>query len=115
MQRGEIWMVDIQPPANESPGREQIGDRPAVILQHNCTNQSTVVIVPVTKQQDRQNDLGAFLIQPSMENGLQLPSVVLTRQIRAADVRKFRRRVGKLEAANLQRLEREIKNLLNLP
>lgn len=114
MQRGEIWMVDVQPPTGEQPGREQIGDRPAVILQQTNANQKTVVIVPITKNQSRQQELGGFLIQPTAENGLTLPSVVMTNQVRACDVRKFRRLCGKLEPAHLQRLEQELAALLNL-
>src|SRR6476646_5172549 len=101
MQRGEIWMVDIQPPANEEVGHEQIGDRPAVIIQRDTANQDTAVIVPITKQMRRQSELGAFVIQPSITNGLDVLSVVMTKQIRAADVTKFRRKRGKLEAQHL--------------
>jgi mRNA-degrading endonuclease toxin of MazEF toxin-antitoxin module len=114
MQRGEIWMVDIQP-RGSAPGHEQIGDRPAIIVQHQTANQSTVVIVPVTKQLEAQRFLGAVgVVQPSPGNGLSLPSIVLTNQVQVCDVRRFRRKCGRLEAAHLSRLETELKALLNL-
>jgi mRNA-degrading endonuclease toxin of MazEF toxin-antitoxin module len=114
MQRGEIWMVDIQPRGG-APGHEQTGDRPAVIVQRQTANQSTLVIVPVTKQLAAQKFLGAVgVIQPSPDNGLSLPSIALTNQLQVCDVRRFRRRCGKLEAAHLARLDNELKALLNL-
>lgn len=114
MERGEIWMVNVQPPDGETPGREQRGDRPAVIVQRVTANQSTLVIVPITSNLERQRDAGGFVINPTAANHLDGQSVVMTSQVRACDTRKFRRMRGRLDPADLQRLEREISALLNL-
>jgi mRNA-degrading endonuclease toxin of MazEF toxin-antitoxin module len=114
MQRGEIWMVDIQPRGG-AQGHEQVGDRPAVIVQHETANQSTLVVVPVTKQLAAQRFLGAVgVVQPTPENGLSLPSIVLTNQLQVCDLKRFRRKCGRLEASHLAKLDSELKALLNL-
>jgi len=113
MQRGEIWMVDVPRP-DGPPGREQYGDRPAVIVQRNTANQSTLIIVPITSNQNASRFESAFVVQPSPENGLSLPSVVITNQMRAIDTKRIRRQLGMLSAAHLQQLNEAIKTLLNL-
>lgn len=114
MTRGDVVLVELPIPGGQ-PGHEIFGERPAVVVQYGgIANLSTTVVVPVTKNLKAERVGGAFVIQPSQTNGLDLPSLALVFQVRAIDKARIRRRIGKLEAEYLKRLDESLKALLNL-
>jgi mRNA interferase MazF len=114
MERGDI--VRVRLPLPQSPGREQFGTRPAVIVEGVAlmANQSTVVVVPLTSQQKALRFPGAFSVQPTAANGLTVPSVMLTNQVRAVDMHRIEAVIGKLDASSLERLAVELRKILCL-
>jgi mRNA interferase MazF len=115
MNRGDVVRVDL-PQTSGQPGREQIGERPAVILQVGkaTTNLSTVILVPFTSNQKSVNLFGSVLVQASSTNGLTVDSVALVHQIRVIDKRRIRRTDGQLAQFDLDRIENNVRELLGL-
>jgi mRNA interferase MazF len=115
MQRGDVVRVDLPAPMGK-PGREQIGERPAAILQAAITtaNLDTVVVVPFTSKQHALRFTGSVLICQSPTNGLAVDSVALVSQIRAIDKKRIRRVDGTLSAGDLSSIEKSVRELLGL-
>ena len=77
--RGEIWQVDWSP----GRGSEQIGRRPALIVQNDAGNRSmrfpnTIVVAVSTKGRDIPFHVR---LEPSPENGLSEVSYVKCEQV----------------------------------
>lgn len=110
MRRGEIWWVRL-PPSN---GREQAGERPAIIVQDDAfiATLPMVLIVPLTGALNAARFPCTLVIQPDPRNGLLRPSVALVFQMRALDKRRFLRRIGELDAATLSQIWALLDNLL---
>ena len=96
------------------PGREQYGTRPAVVIQSDGTNLSTVILVPLTSNQKAMHLDGSFLVSPTSLNGLTVDSVVLSHQIRAIDGSRIDSVIGHLDDENLTQLENELRTLTGL-
>jgi mRNA-degrading endonuclease toxin of MazEF toxin-antitoxin module len=123
MNRGDIHLVMLPvPPAPPKPGdppqpktHVQLGPRPCVVVQYggSTANLSTVLVIPITGNQ-RHRFPHSLQISPSLENGLDRPSTILTHQMLTADKSAVGRRLGKLEAAIMRQLETELRAILNL-
>lgn len=115
MARGDIFIVDFPAPAGPA-GREQMGHRPAIVVQTDLTNTDlpTTMIVPFTSNLNAMRFSHTLRIDPSFQNGLTRPSVLLIFQLRAIDKRRLGNKIGSLEDHYLQKLEAEIRCLLGL-
>ena len=115
MQRGDIVLVELPQVAGIS-GHEQIGKRPALVVHNDATssNLSVIMIVPVTSNLSAQNFAHTISIQPSQQNGLNMPSVLLIFQLRAIDKRRIVKKIGIIEAPILEQVSAELKALLGL-
>jgi len=80
---GEVWLVVLPFGA----GREQTGQRPAIVVQDAIHGQGSplVIVVPVTGQSAALRFPGSVEIAPTRANGLTVPSVAMTFQLRALD------------------------------
>ena len=109
MRRGEIWMVAL--PA--ASGREQGGQRPAVVVQDAAYGQASplVLVVPLTSQFNALRFPATVQISPSPQNGLNLLSVALVFQARATDRTKFVQRLGELSSEDLNKLLDQLNRL----
>jgi mRNA-degrading endonuclease toxin of MazEF toxin-antitoxin module len=87
-------------------GRAQAGRRPAVIVQNDDTSQQvpTVLVAPLTTQQDALRFPGTILIDPDAENGLRQRSVALVFQLVAIDQRFLDSRLGTVSGTVLASL-----------
>ena len=114
MQRGEIWEVDLPPPPGGS-GREQTGFRPVVII-HNLPdpNNPMVMIIPFTSNMAALRFPHSLEVNPTKENGLSSPSVLMVFQLRAVDKRRLKRRLGSVETVLMSRIEDMLRELLGL-
>lgn len=112
MQQGEVWMVNLP----FSSSREQSGERPAVILQDEVYGQKSplVLIVLLTSQQSAIRFPGTVLVQPSVANGLSVPSIAMVFQARALDRVRFRAKIGEIEANYLKSILDELQKLVGL-
>lgn len=115
MNRGDVVRVQLPPPAGPS-GREQVGTRPAIVLQDKAAtaNLSTVIIVPLTSRLAAMRFVGSFTVSPTDTNGLSAESVVLTHQLRAIDQRRVEEVIGTLADDHMVQLEAELRVLLAL-
>lgn len=115
MARGDILMVDLPAPAGPA-GREQMGHRPAIVVQTDPSNNNlpTTMIVPFTSNLKAMRFPHTLRIDPSHQNGLTRPSVLLVFQLRAIDKRRLGKRIGSLEEQYLRKLEDKIRCLLGL-
>lgn len=83
MTRGDIVLVNL-PQAADGAGHEQVGTRPALVVQDDPTSEtlSVIMIVPFTSNLKAQRFPHTILIQPSAQNGLSMPSVLMIFQLR---------------------------------
>jgi mRNA-degrading endonuclease toxin of MazEF toxin-antitoxin module len=83
MSPGEIVWVNFPGGA----GRAQAGHRPAIVVQTDETSRQipTVLVIPLTTQQDALRFPGTVRIDPDSANGLKRPSVALVFQLTAMD------------------------------
>lgn len=116
MQRGDIVLVNL-PQAVGSAGHEQIGDRPALVVHNDSTSVSlpVVMIVPMTSVLSSQQFPYTIFVQPTKQNGLSLPSVLLIFQLRAIDKKRIIKKLGFLEVHVMKQVSEEMKKLLDIP
>jgi len=96
---GELRWVEM--PARG--GHAQAGRRPAIIVQRTVAL-PTILLVPLTSQQDALRFPGTVLIEPDEENGLRQPSVALVFQLTAVDKRFINDRIGSVSAVVLNEI-----------
>jgi len=115
MARGDIVTVDLPVPSHQA-GHEQVGRRPAIVVQTDVTDASlpTTMIVPLTSKLSAMRFPYTFRVDPSPQNGLTRPSVLLVFQLRAIDRKRLGVNIGCLEQHYMEQLESEIRHLLGL-
>ena len=112
MERGDVVRVDLPPPKGPT-GREQIGPRPAIVLQvEEATNLETIIVVPCTGQLHNIRHYGAVRISASDSNGLDVDSVALVHQLRTIDRRRIMRTLGRLSNDDLKQVEAGVRAIL---
>lgn len=89
---GDIHWIEF-PAAN---GHEQTGRRPAILLQDDeyAANSPLVLVVPLTGAPSASRFPGAVQVKAAPQNGLRQDSVALVFQLRAADRRRVREKIG---------------------
>lgn len=102
MHRGEVWQVQLP----FVGGREQAGERPAIIIQDDTFIRvlPLVLVVPITGEIAASRFAGTLVIQPDVQNGLTMPSVALVFQTRGLDKRRFLRRLGILDSQTFDQI-----------
>ena len=108
MKKGEIWVVTI--PVTD--GHEQHGTRPVIVL--GDTPSSVVVGIPCTTNMRALRFPYTVSITASEHNGLTQDSIALVLQIRAIDKKRLQQKVGEVEQEVLQKIEGELRRLLQL-
>ena len=93
-----------------------MGRRPAVVVQANSTDASlgTTMVVPMTSRLTALRWPHTIQVDPTPQNGLSVPSVLLVFQLRNIDKRRLNTQLGRLEPHYLQQVDQEIKSLLAL-
>ena len=100
MNVGDVVWVDFPPGA----GRAQAGRRPAIIAQTAAASDRlpTVLLIPLTTQEDALRFPGTVLVEPDRSNGLRNASVALVFQLTAVDRRFLGLRLGGISHANME-------------
>ncbi|MBL0104169.1 MAG: type II toxin-antitoxin system PemK/MazF family toxin [Bacteroidetes bacterium] len=105
----DIWTADLNPKRGTEPGKI----RPVVIVQTNLLNNEhpSTLICPITTQVIEE----AEILRVHLKKG-QLPqkSDVLVDQIRAIDNRRFLKKVGSLNAGQVDRLRENLRVVMDL-
>jgi len=98
-------------------GHEQRGRRPVIIWQDTVgfPGLPTILVIPLTSRLDTLRFPGTLLVQPTALNALQSASVALVFQLGASDIRRIERRIGKLDDADLLRIQALARRLQALP
>ena len=99
MTTGELRWVEM--PARG--GHAQAGRRPAIVVQRTFAL-PTILLIPLTSQQDALRFAGTVLVEPDKENGLRQPSVALVFQLTAVDKKFIGARIGSASAAVLKEI-----------
>lgn len=99
--RGEMYYADL----GQGIGSEQKGRRPVVIIQNNVGNRysPTVIVASITSK------VGIKAKQPThyyigAEDGLEVPSVALTEQLRTIDKHRLENYIGRLSPDHIEGL-----------
>ncbi|HEX8565322.1 MAG TPA: type II toxin-antitoxin system PemK/MazF family toxin [Pyrinomonadaceae bacterium] len=107
MARGDILLVNL--PA--SSGREQSGTRPAVAVQTDVAGEPMLMVAPITSNLAALRFSFAVRIEPSTQNGLTQPSIVMVFQMRAIDKKRIIRKIGQLSDGDLKKVDAEIQKM----
>lgn len=110
--RGELWVVDWSP----GRGSEQLGRRPAVIVQTDAANQhprypNTIVVTVSTSGRDVPTHVR---IGPDRENGLARASYAKCEQVLTISKFRLERRLGRLAPADVEAINRALAIALSL-
>lgn len=100
MNIGEVYWVEFPGGA----GRAQAGRRPAVVVQslQASARLPTVLMVPLTTQQDALRFPGTVLVEPDGSNRLTRLSVALVFQLTAVDKRFLVGLVGRVSGSAME-------------
>ncbi|MBF0228398.1 MAG: type II toxin-antitoxin system PemK/MazF family toxin [Desulfamplus sp.] len=104
MARGDVILIKL--PATD--GKEQSGQRPAIAIQADMTGEPMLMVVPVTSNLNALRFAFSVRIEPSLENGLTLPSVVMVFQMRAIDKDRIMRKIGTISQSDMTRIDEAI-------
>ena len=105
VKRGEVFYADLSPVV----GSEQGGVRPVLIVQNDVGNRHspTVIAAAITSQTGKAR-LPTHIELSAKTYGLPKDSVVLLEQIRTLDKRRLREHMGRLDEAQMQRVDNAI-------
>ena len=103
--RGDIYYADLSPVV----GSEQGGMRPVLIVQNDVGNRfsPTVIAAAITSQKDKTKLPTHIRLQAS-GSGLAKDSIVLLEQIRTLDKQRLKERMGRLDPASMDRVDRAL-------
>ena len=108
MARGDILLVSL--PA--TGGREQSGRRPAVAVQTDIAGEPLLMVAPITSNLTALRFTFSVRVEPSAENGLTVPSVIMIFQMRAIDKTRIIRKIGRMTSDDMKRIDAEIWHML---
>jgi len=101
MKRGEVWTV--------AGGGAYAGKpRPAVILQDDRFDATASVTISAFTTDPTEAPLFRLLVEPSERNGLREPSRLMVDKITAVPRARLGRQLGRLDAADMARLNRAV-------
>ena len=110
MQRGEIWLVDLDP----TRGAEAAKRRPAVIVSNDGANlaaarlgRGVVTVVPVTSNVTRVYPFQVFL--PAGECGIAADSKAQAEQVRSVAVERLAEPIGRVHAGLMAQLDEALR------
>ena len=111
MKRGEIWVVSLDPKKGAEVGKQG----PALIVQTDLLNDvghPTVIIAPISSQAQAENVLRYKIENSGLQKGF---GFVLIDQIRTVDAsHRLKKRIGKLNASEVEEISLLLKQVLNL-
>ena len=102
VRQGELYWYEYP----DLGGAEQAGRRPAVVIQNDVVNRTTIrttIICALTTNLNRARARGNVLLSKG-EGNLSRPSVVNVTQIQTVDKSKLRSRIGALNASRVSEI-----------
>ena len=108
MARGDVLIIELPP----SELREQSGRRPVVAVQTDVMGEPMLMVAPITSNLAALRFAFSVRVEPSLENGLTVPSVVMVFQMRAVDKQRIIRKVDQIGQPDMTRIDAEIWRML---
>jgi mRNA interferase MazF len=108
--RGEIWLVYLDP----TRGKEQAGNRPALVVSDDMLNRSAAGLVIVAPLTTRDTGIDSHIPLDPEGDGVKAPSYVVCEQIRAISRERLKKRWGAVSAEKMARVEESIRLLLGI-
>ena len=108
--RGDIWLVNFDP----TKGREQAGNRPALVISINPFNHGPadlVIVLPLTSQ---AKGIPSHVPVRPPEGGLTLPSYIKCEDVRSISKQRLARRLGSVTRTTMNAVEDRLQILLGL-
>jgi len=106
MRRGDIYYVNL---GNDGIGCEQVGNRPAIIVQNNVGNKySTTVIVALITSRIHKAKLPTHVEISTKDSGLNYDSVIMCEQLKTIDKARLIHRCGCAPKEILEQVDKAI-------
>jgi mRNA interferase MazF len=103
--RGDVYLVSFDP----TVGAEIRKTRPALIVQNDVANRySPVTIVAAITSRSDDDGYPTEVLITAGEGGLTRDSIVLLNQIRSIDATRLRKKLGRLRAETMLRVDRTL-------
>lgn len=109
--RGEVWIVELDP----TRGHEIKKTRHCLVIQSDVLNKRlpTFILAPITsKVRPKWFPIG--IIVKKGEGGLSKESQIMINQIKAADITRFKRRIGKISEDTMKLVNDSLAFVLGL-
>ena len=112
MKRGEVWLVNLDP----TVGAEIKKTRPAVIVSHDALGKLPLkIIVPLTHWDEKYRQAEWHVkVEAKPGNGLEKHSSADTLQVRSVSAARLTRKLGSLDAAEMEKIEDGLRIVLEL-
>ena len=109
--RGEIWIVELDPTC----GHEMQKTRYSLVIQSDVLNKKlpTYIITPITSKV-RPEWFPIGIIIKKGECGLSKESQIMLNQIKACDITRFKRKVGKISENIMTQVNESLEFVLGL-
>ncbi|MFN2603715.1 MAG: type II toxin-antitoxin system PemK/MazF family toxin [Gemmatimonadaceae bacterium] len=108
--RGEVWQVALNP----TRGREQSGERPAMIISVDKFDHGPadlVIVIPITKT---NKNIPSHIFVPKGEGGLDVDSYIKVEDIRSISKERLIRFRGDLSYPRIEAVQQILRVLLKL-
>ncbi len=103
--RGDVFLVAFDP----TVGYEIQKTRPAVVIQNDVSNQySPITIVAAISSQFSTPPFPREVVIDPIESGLDKVSAVTVNQIRSVDRKRLIKRIGRLDSAAMERVDKAL-------
>lgn len=113
--RGEIWLVRLPDGPGQREGREQIGERPCLVLSDDKFNKSSGVFIGIPVTSVEKPQFGTFRPRIAAgEGGLRMDSWAQTDQIVTLSATRLVARRGKVGARIIAEVIDRLKILLQI-
>ena len=103
--RGDLYYADL----GKGVGSEQEGYRPVVIIQNDTGNRysPTVIVAAISSKVATKAKLPTHFYLAA-ENGLKLPSIVLSEQLRTIDKRRLTEYIGHMSEQQMGEIDKTL-------
>lgn len=108
MKQGSVCIVRLA----EGDGREQYGERPAILISLPSTD--IAVVIPLTSNLEALRFSYSLAVLPDKHNNLDQKSVALIFHIKAIDKRRIIKIIGKINKETQKKISKILKEMLGL-
>jgi mRNA interferase MazF len=110
--RGDVYLVEFDP----TRGSEIRKTRPAVVIQNDVSNQYSpiIIVAAISSHFGDPPYPREALVGPGGKTGLSQLSAVILNQIRSIDRQRLLKRIGRIDAATMLRVDDALKISLGL-